>query len=265
MSILLKPLLKYGLIALAIIGVLSGMYLWGRSNGHDSGYQEAWAAQQKTIQAMVDKENAQATAQNNKIDKVEQQSQTSAAADETAVQQQVVTVTKVVTKYVHDNPTTANNCGWDAGAVAAINSIVSNDTQTTAGVKNESPHKVVMSRPVRRPHLLASVRMREHTASRAHAIAYRPATTEGGGRSTLVSQVSGPAKASGRSLQSETVFEYHSDLLKPVPYVPTPSIIIVGPDLGRLQPSTSGSTRSAADADSGQYTGELPVSELRAA
>jgi hypothetical protein len=255
MAILLRPFIKYGLMALAVIAVVFGIYEYGHSQGYSSGYSVAWATQQKTIQAMVDKQNAQTLAQNNKIDKVEAQSQTTAQANQVAQQQQVVTVTQVVTKYVHDNPKTSQTCGWDTGAVAAINSIIDSGSTTTAGVQNEHVQQASTERV---PHLRVAVRMRGHSASAVgHTVAYRATGTEGRDRSTSTGQVPIVAQADTGSLQSGTVFVYPGDLRDDVRYVPSPSDILVGPDLGRVQPHTSAGATDPGSFDTEQYGPEL--------
>lgn len=243
MAILLRPLIKYGLIALAVLAVLFGTYMMGRSNGHTAGYQEAWAKQQTTIQAMVDKENAQTSAQNAKISKLEQTSSQVTQAAEVQTQQQIVTVTKVVTKYVHDNPKVAASCGWDPATVQAINGVLdsqnqsttiqSSTKQTTHGVQNEVQPRIV------RTHLLVAPALRLRHASGSSTAAHRSTETTSEHRSQSVAQVSAAASTGSSALQSGAVFEYHSGVRDPVRRVSASDVQLVGPDVGRLQSDSS--------------------------
>lgn len=150
-----STILKYGLIALGIIGVLFGAYEYGHSSGYNSGYTVAWAAQQSTIQAMTNKENAQTTAQNKQITTVEQQ----AANAPSKIQQQTATTTKardsVVIRYKKQYISVAQACGLDVPTVTAINQIIdadpfnakANGVTVTADVTDQPTSDTTASEP----------------------------------------------------------------------------------------------------------------------
>jgi hypothetical protein len=97
---------------------------YGSSHGYKSGYQVAWDAQQKTINNMVDAQNAAATAQNNKITTLEQ---SAADAWQTAQNQQKFVVSQRTTQvatYKAANPQVAASCGWSPATVNVINQMI---------------------------------------------------------------------------------------------------------------------------------------------
>lgn len=127
MGTLLSIGLKYVLPVVAVLGLLFGVYEYGHSKGYDSGYQVAWSAQQKTIQGMVDKQNAQTEAQNQRISDLEKKSQQDTVDLAAANMKAAITRETVVTQYVHDNPVIAASCGWDIPTVDAINALIDAD------------------------------------------------------------------------------------------------------------------------------------------
>lgn len=132
MGTLLSIGLKYVLPVLAVAGLLFGVYEYGHSKGYDSGYQTAWNKQQATIQGMVDKQNAQTLAQNQKIDDLVKKSQQDTLDLAAANMRAAVTRETVVTQYVHDNPTIAASCGWDIPTVNTINQLIDADPANAA-------------------------------------------------------------------------------------------------------------------------------------
>lgn len=122
-----EVVLKYVLPILAVAGILFGVYEYGHSKGYDAGHQIAWDTQQKTINGMVDKENAQAEANNKAIASVEADS-FKYATDNKNLQAQLDTKrTTVVTQYVQANPQSASSCGLDVPLVQAINQLIQAD------------------------------------------------------------------------------------------------------------------------------------------
>lgn len=127
MSTLISIGIKYVLPVLAVIALLFGIYEYGHSNGYNSGYSVAWAAQQKTIQGMVDKQNAQTLAQNQQIDALVKKSQQDTLDLAAANMKAALTRETVVTQYVKANPVVAASCGWDLPTVDAINALIAAD------------------------------------------------------------------------------------------------------------------------------------------
>lgn len=121
-------LAKYVAIVLAIVAVLFGAYEYGSSHGYKSGYksgyQVAWDTQQKTINNMVDAQNAEAKAQNTKITTLEQ---SAADAWQTAQNQQKFVVGQrntQVAAYKQANPQVAASCGFSPATVNVINQMI---------------------------------------------------------------------------------------------------------------------------------------------
>ena len=100
--------------------------------GTSHGYKQGWDIQQKTIQAMVDKQNAQTTAQNLAITGLEQQA--SDAADKAREASNLASQARstVITKYKTQYQTIASSCGWDVPTVQAINAIINSDPDNAA-------------------------------------------------------------------------------------------------------------------------------------
>jgi hypothetical protein len=124
LSLLTGTVGKYVAILLAVLAVLFGAYEYGSSHGYKSGYQVAWDTQQKTINNMVDAQNAEATAQNNKITTLEQ---SAADAWQTAQNQQKFVVSQRTTQvatYKAANPQVAASCGWSPATVNVINQMI---------------------------------------------------------------------------------------------------------------------------------------------
>jgi hypothetical protein len=115
---------KYVVGIVAIAALVFGIYEWGSSHGYKDGYQVAWNTQQKTINNMVDAQNAEATAQNNKISTLEQ---SAADAWQTAQNQQKFVVTQrntQVAAYKAASPQVAASCGWSPDTVNVINQMI---------------------------------------------------------------------------------------------------------------------------------------------
>jgi hypothetical protein len=124
LSLLTGTVGKYVAILLAVCAILFGAYEYGSSHGYKSGYQVAWDTQQKTINNMVDAQNAEATAQNKKISTLEQ----SAADAWQAVQNKQAFVVNQratqVTAYKAANPQVAASCGFSPATVNVINQMI---------------------------------------------------------------------------------------------------------------------------------------------
>jgi uncharacterized protein YlxW (UPF0749 family) len=117
---------KYVAIIVASVALVFGVFEYGSSHGYKSGYQVAWDTQQKTINNMVDAQNAEATAQNKKISTLEQ----SAADAWQAVQNKQAFVVNQratqVTAYKAANPQVAASCGFSPATVNVINQMIGN-------------------------------------------------------------------------------------------------------------------------------------------
>lgn len=116
--------IKYAIGAVAIATAVFGVYEWGSSHGYKDGYQVAWDTQQKTINGMVDTQNAAAKAQNDKIATLEQ----SAADAWQTVQNKQIFITnqrdKQVAAYKAANPQVAASCGVAPETVNVINQML---------------------------------------------------------------------------------------------------------------------------------------------
>ena len=115
---------KYVVGIVAVAAAIFGVYEWGSSNGYKDGYQVAWNTQQKTINNMVNAQNAAAVAQNNKITTLEQ---TASDAWQTAQNQQKFVVSQRTTQvatYKTANPQVAASCGWSPATVNVINQMI---------------------------------------------------------------------------------------------------------------------------------------------
>lgn len=119
---------KYVLPILGVLALLFGVYEYGHSRGYNSGYasghQVAWDTQQKTINAMVEQQNAQNKANNDKIASLESDSQTYANQIADLTNQLKQKRAQVVTKYVQANPQSSQTCGFDDTLSSAINQIL---------------------------------------------------------------------------------------------------------------------------------------------
>lgn len=137
----MSTLVKYGLTTVAILGILFGVYSYGHSSGYDSGHTDAWNEQQKTIQKMVDTQNAQTTAQNGRISDLEQQAMKAAGDVFNANAQAAATRASVVTKYQLLVPDVVSKaCGWDEPTVTAINQIINADPINAAANAYDAAH-----------------------------------------------------------------------------------------------------------------------------
>jgi hypothetical protein len=117
-------LIKYGLIAIAVISLFTGVYAMGYSHGSSTGYTSGWNAQQATIDKMVSNANAQRTAQNNQITSLEQQAAKDASDLFAAKAKAALTSQTIVTQYKTKYVTVAQSCGWSAPTVDTINSLL---------------------------------------------------------------------------------------------------------------------------------------------
>lgn len=127
METLLGPFIKYGVAALAVLAVLFGVYELGSSHGHTAGYKEAWDTQQKTINDMVTRQNAENQAFNDKITALEKASTAAANTIDDLQKQVQAKRTEVITKYVQMNPETSKTCGIDTSMAQTINAIIGAD------------------------------------------------------------------------------------------------------------------------------------------
>lgn len=124
LSLLTGTVGKYLVGAFAVVAVLFGVYEYGSSHGYKSGYQVAWDTQQKTINNMVDTQNAEAKAKNDKITALEQ---SAADAWQTAQNQQKFVVSQrntQVATYKSANPQVAASCGFSPATVNVINQMI---------------------------------------------------------------------------------------------------------------------------------------------
>jgi hypothetical protein len=124
LSLLTGAVGKYVAIVLAVCAILFGAYEYGSSHGYKSGYQVAWGTQQKTINGMVDAQNAATKAQNDKITTLEQ---SAADAWQTAQNQQKFVVSQrntQVAAYKAANPQVAASCGLSPATVNVINQML---------------------------------------------------------------------------------------------------------------------------------------------
>lgn len=129
---MLSLILKYVLPVIAVLAILFGAVEYGKSVGHTAGYTEAWDAQQKTIQAMVYKDNAQTEAQNKKITDLETNAAKDASDLFAANAAAATTRATIITKYEKANPVVAASCGWDIPTVDAINDVIESDPNNAA-------------------------------------------------------------------------------------------------------------------------------------
>jgi uncharacterized protein HemX len=116
--------IKYVVIVVAIAAAVFGVYEWGSSSGYKSGYQVAWNTQQKTINNMVNAQNAETKAQNDKITTLEQSASDALEQVRKSQAQIEESRTKVVVQYKTLNPKVAASCGWSPETVNAINSMI---------------------------------------------------------------------------------------------------------------------------------------------
>lgn len=120
--------IKWGCIILAVVAILFGAFEMGSTHG----YKEGWAAQQKTIDAMVDKQNKQTAANNQLIADVEKQAMADADAAREASALASKARSTVITKYKTQYAVVAASCGWDIPTVQAINAIIDSDPDSAA-------------------------------------------------------------------------------------------------------------------------------------
>jgi hypothetical protein len=116
--------IKYVIGAVAIAAAIFGVYEWGSSHGYQQGYQVAWNAQQKTIQGMVDKQNQEAQAQNDKITKLEQNASDALQKVQDAQAQIGVERDNAVAAYKKAHPQVAASCGVSPDTVNVINQML---------------------------------------------------------------------------------------------------------------------------------------------
>jgi len=117
-------LIKYGLIAVAVIALLGGAFTVGYNHGYSSGYKSGWDAQQKTINKMVTDENLQRDAQNKAITDVEQQAAVAAGQVFAAKAKAALVTTQIITQYKTKYVKIAASCGWSIPTVQTINSVL---------------------------------------------------------------------------------------------------------------------------------------------
>jgi len=124
---------RYILIAAAFFAVLFGVFEWGHSVGREAGYQEAWNVQQKTINKMVDDENAQVQANNKKIADIEADSFKATFQNRSLQAQLVQARTKIAEQYAQSSPQSAQSCGFDIQMVQEINELIQADPSNSIG------------------------------------------------------------------------------------------------------------------------------------
>lgn len=115
---------KYVLGIVAVGAILFGVYEYGSSHGYKDGYQKAWDAQQKTIQKMVETQNAATTEQNKKITQLEQDAADADRKIKAYQQAQDIKRNDVVQNYKAANPKVASAPAWSPETVNAINQML---------------------------------------------------------------------------------------------------------------------------------------------
>lgn len=120
-----STLIKYGLMALALVALTTAIFAFGYSHGSTSGYTKGWNVQQATINKMVATENAQRVAQNKAISDLEVKAMQAQSDIFAAKAQAALTRNTIVTQYKTKYVQVAESCGWSAPTVQAINQLLS--------------------------------------------------------------------------------------------------------------------------------------------
>lgn len=124
LSILTSSWAKYAAIIAAVVAILFGTYEFGSSHGYSKGYKTAWDAQQKALDKMATEQNAEISAQNQKITALEK-SATDAMQQLAEAKKAVQTKRDaVVVEYKKANPKVAEAPAWSPETVDAINKMI---------------------------------------------------------------------------------------------------------------------------------------------
>lgn len=116
--------IKYVAILAVALGALFGAYEYGSSKGYKSGYTDAWNTQQLAINKMVDAQNAEVTAQNNKIATLEQAAADASSALKAEQQKKESQRNNIVTQYKAANPKVSQSPAWSPETVDTINKMI---------------------------------------------------------------------------------------------------------------------------------------------
>jgi uncharacterized protein YdbL (DUF1318 family) len=120
-----SALIKYGLMALAVVAIVGGVYAYGDAQGNAAGYKHGWDDQQSTIDKMVTDENKQRTVQNQKIADLEAKSMKDSEDLAGEKMKEALASTATVTQYKTKYVQIAASCGWAPPTVSTINSLLS--------------------------------------------------------------------------------------------------------------------------------------------
>lgn len=134
---LYSTLIKYGLMALAVVALATALFAFGYSHGSTAGYTSGWNAQQKTIDKIVTDENKQRTIQNQAINDLQAQAMKAQSDIFSANAQAAITRNTIVTQYKTKYVKVAQLCGWSIPTVQVINQLLSVGTSPavpTSGV-----------------------------------------------------------------------------------------------------------------------------------
>lgn len=165
LGVLWSSLGKYLLMALAVVAILFGVYMWGHSSGSAAGYKQAWDAQQVTINKMVTDANTKTEAHNNQITQLEYSGAKQAAATDTQIAGVTHTREQIIADYVKAHPQKSvkvtsktgvvtqqlvQDCGLSLDSVLAVNAIILADPTNTppAALAPASPPDSASSVPV---------------------------------------------------------------------------------------------------------------------
>lgn len=117
-------LAKWGLKIVAVVAILFGVYMFGHSNGYDSGYKTGHDEQQKVIDGMVNAEKQRVDSNNAKLNKAEQQAPVAVQQVQAQVKAQVQYRDRVITQYYEKNPDLNKLCSWNQDQVDLINQVI---------------------------------------------------------------------------------------------------------------------------------------------
>lgn len=156
-GVLWSSLGKYLLMALAVLAILFGVYMWGHSSGSADGYKKAWDTQQLTINKMTKNDNNAKEAHNSQISQLEYSGAKQAADTDTQIASVTQTREQIIADYVKNHPQKiikvtsktgavtqqlVPDCGLSLDSVLAVNAIILADptnTQTVSPTPASSP------------------------------------------------------------------------------------------------------------------------------
>lgn len=138
----MSTLIKYGIMAAAVLGVVFGIYSYGKSSGYEAGQKQGFTQGAKsrdgevadlkdnvgrkdaTIKQLTDAENKRRDEANKRIDELEKQSQASATTIADLQKQLKKQRDDIITSYITKYPTIATQCGLSQPTVETINSLL---------------------------------------------------------------------------------------------------------------------------------------------